>query len=254
MYAQQLTVLYDGPQDKAAAQLLADRLAAPLHAMQTVADARLAGHYLCYRDGGLKLLDGQSLKKGGLQVEIEPRPGEQHSYPAPKKDLLATAIGKKTRSVVDATTGWAQDSLAMFRMGYAVQCIERSPVMAALIADGFSRLAEKDWMRQRGLQPPRLWQGDAIELLGVLPEAPECVYLDPMFPPKRKKSALTRKSMTVLRDILGDDQDRAALFAAAWQAAARRVVVKNPDDAEPLAGKPTESYQGKLLRYDVYIK
>jgi len=37
-------------------------------------------------------------------------------------------------------------------------------------------------------------------------------------------------------------------------AAGRRVVVKSPDYAEPLGGKPTESFQGKLLRYDVYMK
>jgi 16S rRNA (guanine1516-N2)-methyltransferase len=96
--------------------------------------------------------------------------------------------------------------------------------------------------------------GNAIELLANLSEPPDCIYLDPMFPPKRKQSAATRKSMAVLRDILGDDTDRLALFEAAFAAAGRRVVVKSPDYAEPLGGKPTESIQGKLLRYDVYLK
>jgi 16S rRNA (guanine1516-N2)-methyltransferase len=126
--------------------------------------------------------------------------------------------------------------------------------MAELIQDGFSRLAQKEWVLNRQLQPPRLLVGNAIELLAGLSEAPECIYLDPMFPPKRKQTAATRKSMAILRDILGDDLDRADLFAAAWQAAAKRVVVKSPDYAEPLGGKPSESYQGKLLRYDVYLK
>ena len=238
----------------AASRGLAERLAAPLLDMQNLSSAQVQGFFLCYRDGCLKLLDAQSLKKGGLAVDIEPRPGEQHSYPAPKKDLLASAIGKKSKTVIDATCGWAQDSLAIFRMGYAIQCIERSPVMAELIRDGFERLAQKDWMQNRLLQPPALMVGNAIELLASLPEQPDCIYLDPMFPPKRKKSALAKKNMTVLRDILGDDPDREDLFAAAWQASARRVVVKSPDYAEPLGGKPAESYQGKLLRYDVYLK
>ena len=60
--------------------------------------------------------------------------------------------------------------------------------------------------------------------------------------------------MMVLRDLLGDDNDKDQLFAAAFQAAGRKVVVKSPDYADPLGGKPSESYQGKLLRYDVYIK
>lgn len=234
-------------------RVLSERLDLPLLSLEA-AETVDYGVFLAYRDGCLKLLDRQALKKGGLSVEIDPRPGEQHSYPAPKKDLLAQAIGKKSRTVVDATTGWAQDSLALFRMGYEVTCIERSPVMAALIRDGFERLAQKDWVQKRELLPPTLLVGNAIELLAGLTEKPDCIYLDPMFPPKRKKSALTRKSMAVLRDILGDDMDRQELFDAAFAATGRRVAVKSPDYAEPLGGKPNESYQGKLLRYDIYLK
>jgi len=247
-------VVYTDDSVMSASQALAERLAWPLLVLSELPGEFLQGCFLCYRDGCLKLLDKQTLKKGGLIVEIDPRPGEQHSYPAPKKDLLAQAIGKKTKTIIDATTGWAQDSLALFRMGYEVQCIERSPVMAELIKDGFQRLAQKDWVLNRQLQAPALMVGNAIELLGGLSQAPDCIYLDPMFPPKRKQTAATRKSMAILRDILGDDLDRADLFAAAWQATGKRVVVKSPDYAEPLGGKPSESYQGKLLRYDVYLK
>lgn len=232
---------------------LAERLNVPL--LETADAAAMdVGFFLSYRDGCLKLLDRQTLKKGGLMVEIDPRPGEQHSYPAPKKDLLAQAVGKKTLSVVDATAGWAQDTLALFRMGYQITSIERSPVMAELIQDGFERLAQKDWVIRRNLKPPGLLVGNAIEILGGLSETPDCIYLDPMFPQKRKQSAATRKSMSILRDILGDDLDREALFQAAMAATGRRVVVKSPDYAEPLGGRPSDSYQGKLLRYDVYLK
>jgi 16S rRNA (guanine1516-N2)-methyltransferase len=244
-------VYLDQPERQSKA--LAERLNMPMCDLSTT-DVEAYAFFLSYRDGCLKLLDRQTLKKGGLTVDIEPRPGEQHSYPAPKKDLLAQAVGKKTLSIVDATTGWAQDSLALFRMGYQMTCIERSPIMAALIQDGFERLAQKDWVQNRQLTPPSLLVGNAIELLGNLPEKPDCIYLDPMFPQKRKSSAATRKSMAILRDILGDDLDRQSLFDAAMQASGRRVVVKSPDHAEPLGGKPNESYQGKLLRYDVYLK
>jgi len=53
---------------------------------------------------------------------------------------------------------------------------------------------------------------------------------------------------------LGDDEDKAQLFEAAYRSATKRVVVKSPDYAEPIAGNPTESFSGKLLRYDVYLK
>jgi 16S rRNA (guanine1516-N2)-methyltransferase len=253
MFAGKLAVLYEGQGDSLRFQQLAERLAVPVkNSIQ--ADTLTERFFLCWRDGCLKLLDKELLKKGGLTVDIEPRPGEQKSYPAARQGALAQAIGRKTKTVIDATTGWGQDSLCLFRMGYEVSCIERSPVMAELLSDGFHRLTKQDWMQKLQLQAPQLYTGNAIELLTSLATPPDCIYLDPMFPPKRKKSALAKKAMVVLRDLLGDDTDREQLFAAALQATAKRVVVKSPDYAEPLGGKPDESFSGKLLRYDVYLK
>jgi 16S rRNA (guanine1516-N2)-methyltransferase len=250
-YTGKLAVLYEGNGDSGLFEQLAERLAVPLyHAVST--DTREA-FFLSWRDGALKLIDRELLKKGGLMVDIEPRSGEQRSWPAPKQGALAQALGRKTTTVVDATTGWGQDSLAIFRMGYEVSCIERSPVMAELLADGFNRLALLDWVQRLQLQPPRLILGNAIDELVSLSSRPDCIYLDPMFPPKRKKSALAKKSMMVLRDLLGDDEDKELLFTAALKAAGKRVVVKSPDYAQPLGGKPDVSFQGKLLRYDVYL-
>ena len=75
-----------------------------------------------------------------------------------------------------------------------------------------------------------------------------------MFPAKRKKTALAKKSIMVLRSLVGDDVDKEQLFATALKIAGKRVVVKSPDYAEPLGGKPQQSFSGKLLRYDVYLK
>lgn len=251
-YAGKLAVLYQDQGDVQLFQLLAERLGVPLH--QALNSDSLEDFFLTWRDGCLKLLDKELLKKGGLAVDIEPRNGEQRSWPAPKDGALAQALGRKTRTVVDATTGWGQDSLHIFRMGYELLCIERSPVMAELLTDGFNRLAQQDWMLRLNLESPRLLQGNAIDLFAILEIPPDCIYLDPMFPPKRKKSALAKKSMMVLRDLLGDDQDKEQLFEAALNNAGKRVVVKSPDYAEPLGGKPSQSFQGKLLRYDVYLK
>jgi 16S rRNA (guanine1516-N2)-methyltransferase len=139
-------------------------------------------------------------------------------------------------------------------MAYELRCIERSPVMVELLDDGFKRLAQLDWVKNIQMTIPELIPGNAIEVLAKLDEKPECIYIDPMFPPKRKKSALAKKSMTVLRDLLGNDEDKEQLFEMAFQTATKRVVVKSPDYAEPLAGKPNESFSGKLLRYDMYLK
>lgn len=251
-YIGKLAVLFEGQGEILRFQQLAERLNVPLY--QVLNSEIPEAFFLSWRDDTLKLLDREMLKQGGLAVDIHPRQGEQHSFPAPKQGPLAQALGRKTKTVVDATTGWAQDSLHIFRMGYDLLCIERSPLMAELLTDGFNRLSQQDWMKKRNLQPPILRAGNAIDLLTSLDVAPDCVYLDPMFPPKRKKSALAKKSMRVLRDLLGDDHDKERLFEAALKTAGKRVVVKSPDYAEPLGGKPHESFQGKLLRYDVYLK
>ncbi len=250
-YQNQLAVLFEGNGEISKFQILAQRLNVPL---RQLSEQNPETFFLTWRDGELKLLDKELLKKGGLSVDISPRNGEQRSYPAPKEGAFAQAIGRKTKTVVDATTGWAQDSLCLFRMGYDVTCIERSPMMVELLTDAFIRLENESWVQKLQLAPPKLLYGNAIELLQKLDMPHDCIYLDPMFPPKRKKSALSKKSMTILQEVVGEDLDRTELFEAALLVTAKRVVVKSPDYAEPLGGKPTETFGSKLLRYDVYIK
>jgi len=251
-YKEKLAVFCQQPDELNQHNELADRLGVQLYQLATKDLSE--DFFLTWRDGCLKLVDKQLLKKGGLSVDIEPRPGEQRSWPAPKNGALAQALGKKTKTIIDATTGWGQDSLHIFRMGYELRCIERSPIMFELLNDGFKRLSQAEWVKNLGVKVPELMAGNAIELLADLQTRPECIYIDPMFPPKRKKSALAKKSMTVLRDLLGDDEDKEQLFEMAMQTASKRVVVKSPDYAEPIAGKPNDSFRGKLLRFDVYLK
>lgn len=247
----QLAVLFEGMGDIAKFEMLAQQLNVPL---RQAGESHFEAFFLTWREGELRLLDKELLKKGGLSVEIAPRHGEQRSYPAPKEGAFAQAIGRKTKTVIDATTGWGQDSLYLFRMGYALTCLERNPIMVELLKDAFARLAQESWMQKLQLSPPHLIQGNAIELLKTLESTPDCIYLDPMFEPKRKKSALSKKSMAILQQLVGEDLDKTQLFEAALAATGKRVVIKSPDYAQPLGGKPNESFGSKLLRYDVYYK
>ncbi len=239
-------------EDSLLCQSLSKRLHAPLISRPEIEKIK-EGFFLAWQDGRLMLFDAGFPKKG-LSVEFDARCTEQLSWPAPKNGPLAQAIGRKTQTVTDATAGWGQDCFHIFRMGYQVNCIERSKVIAELLRDGLFRLEQQFWMQQLKLKAPKLIVGNAIEILKSLDFTPDCIYLDPMFPPKRKKSALAKKAMVVLKDIVGNDDDRGELFASAWQATGRRVVVKSPDYAESIGGKPNESFAGKLVRYDVYLK
>lgn len=167
-----------------------------------------------------------------------------------KRQPLARAIGAKTRTVIDATAGLAQDAFMLALLGYEVIAIERSPIVALLVQDGLRRaLAAPEVADKVGRL--RLMIGDARTLMRELPQA-EAIYIDPMFPPKRKASAAVRKEMRWLRSIAGEDADAGELLTQALRLARDRVVVKRPDDAEPLAGRPQASHGTKVVRYDVY--
>ncbi len=243
-------VLYD--ENFQQAESLSKQLGIPLITLNEI-DGLKEGFFLAWRDNRLALFDIKSQKKG-LSVEFDIRCREQASWPAPKTGVLAQALGKKTKTVVDATAGWGQDSFHIFRMGYQVVSVERSKIMAALLNDGFTRLESQNWMQQLNLKSPKIMTGNAIEILQNIEHIPDCIYLDPMFPAKRKKSALAKKPLVVLKAIVGEDEDKKDLFACALRVTARRVVVKSPNYAEPLDGKPDQSFAGKLVRYDVYFK
>lgn len=205
-----------------------------------------------YRGGRLTLCDHRAHRLRPVYVDLEVAIRRYRSLPAPKRGPLARAIGRRTRSVVDATTGWAQDLGLLAAMGYRVTAVERSPLMAVLLEDGLSRLAAQTDVRGF-LKLPRLVLADAVRYLSELSEPPECVYLDPMFPPKRKQSALAKRRLRLLRELVGDDEDRRQLFTGALQSGAKRVVVKRPDEAAPIAAHPDETFGGKLVCYDVYL-
>lgn len=167
-----------------------------------------------------------------------------------KRQPLARAVGARVKTVIDATTGLGQDAFTLALMGFQVTSIERSPVIAVLVRDGLRR-ARLDPALTNATQRLQFVFGDARMLLRTLGPA-DTIYIDPMFPPKRKASAAVRKEMRWLRAVAGEDVDAGELFGIAMDAARERVVVKRPDDADPLRGQPDVSYGGKMVRYDVH--
>ena len=83
-------------------------------------------------------------------------------------------------------------------------------------------------------------------------EKPDVVFLDPMFPEKRKNAA-PKKEMAAFHFLVGADADADALLPLALQVAQRRVVVKRPRHAPVLAGvKPSLVLEGESTRFDIY--
>ncbi|WP_407331845.1 class I SAM-dependent methyltransferase [Enterovibrio sp. 27052020O] len=188
--------------------------------------------------------------------------GHRRKFGGGKGQSIAKAVGLNkgaTPTVLDATAGLGRDAFVLASLGCKVQMVERHPVVAALLEDGLER-AKCDpeighWVRER-LSMVHASSHDALSQLvqDTALERPDVVYLDPMYPHK-KKSALVKKEMRVFQSLVGADHDADGLFDPAYLLATKRVVVKRPDYAEFMAGKtPSTQIETKKNRFDVYVK
>ncbi len=188
---------------------------------------------------------------------------------------LGRALGVKknlsTLRVLDATAGLGTDAFFMAALGCQVRGIERSPVVAALLLDGYRRLVATVGSSVKSHVDSRLpleklrsivsnlkfEEGQAHQVLAGLAEdeRPDVIFLDPMFPEEgRSESALPKKTMQIFRRLIGTDDDSTLLFEMALVSARSRVVVKRPLSAPHLAGRrPNTSFVGKSSRLDMYL-
>lgn len=168
---------------------------------------------------------------------------------------LAKAMGLragKTPFVVDATAGLGRDAFLLASLGAEVVLIERSARMHALLEDGLKRAFDEGGEYRDIISRMTLMQGDAKDLLPGL--SGEAVLIDPMHPP-RKNSALVKRELRQVREIVGTDEDAADLVRVALEHARQRVVLKWPAKADPIEGVRACSHQilGKSTRYDVFM-
>ncbi|MSR04731.1 MAG: rRNA methyltransferase [Phycisphaerales bacterium] len=166
---------------------------------------------------------------------------------------LIRCMGERVRTVADATAGLLGDAWLLALAGFQVTAFERSPMVARLVRDGLVRAANDPRVDQTILARLHFIEGDAAALLGD--RSFDAILVDPMFPPKVKASALSRKDVRLLRAAVGDDLDAAHLLEAARRAARMRVCVKRADDAPDIADAPAPDvrFEGKTARFDVYL-
>lgn len=181
--------------------------------------------------------------------------GHRLKHGGGRGQALPKAIGMKggkTPAVVDATAGLGRDAFLLASLGANVTLIERSQVMHDLLREGMDRAAAEGGDFTNIIARMTLLHGDAKDLLPTL--IPQVILIDPMHPP-RGKSALVKKEMRLIREIVGSDEDSVELMNVALEAAKNRVVLKWPQRADPMAGIISPSHQivGKSTRYDVFM-
>ncbi|EHG7581045.1 MULTISPECIES: 16S rRNA (guanine(1516)-N(2))-methyltransferase RsmJ [Citrobacter] len=204
----------------------------------------------------LELRKRDEPKLGGIFVDfVSGAMAHRRKFGGGRGEAVAKAVGIKgdyLPDVVDATAGLGRDAFVLASVGCRVRMLERNPVVAALLDDGLTRAyADPEiggWLQER-LQ---LIHASSLSALTDITPRPQVVYLDPMFPHKQK-SALVKKEMRVFQSLVGPDLDADGLLEPARQLATKRVVVKRPDYAPPLANVATpNAVVTKGHRFDIY--
>lgn len=239
-----------GAQHQRAAAALAQQLALPLLTGLPPASLVLQLDAL-----GLALRDTRPGAPGAVRADFAPLARQRAD--SLRGEAVARAVGLKggqTLTIIDATAGLGTDAFVLASLGARVHLIERSPIVAALLADAMARAAQEAALAAP-VERMILHRGDALALLPELTAitAPHAIYLDPMYPQDSTKGQV-KKEMQLLRALLGAATDFEALFECALSCAPRRVVVKRPRRAAPLPGrKPSHSIEGRSTRFDVYV-
>ncbi len=215
-----------------------------------------AGFALQLGPQGLQLLDLTPGAPGAVRADfLEGASAHRRLFGGGSGQMIAKAVGLRPGvrpRVLDATAGLGRDAFVLAQLGCTLCLIERQPIVAELLADALAR-AQDDPEVGPIVARMRFLPGDAIAAMRAWSdEAPEVIYLDPMFP-ERDKSALVKKEMRLFKALVGGDDDAPELLAAALALASHRVVVKRPRKAPAVAGRPPSHVQeGKSSRYDIY--
>ena len=220
---------------------------------------------LVKRESGLTLVgDGMEIRGDFARMLPRVRPGKL------ERELLVRAAKMKGVAqpvAIDATAGLGEDSFLLAAAGFRVRLYESDPVIAALLRDALERalgdpsladiarrmeLFEEDSVRaMEALANANGPEGEDAQAMGETPvQAPDVIYLDPMFP-ERRKSAAVKKKFQLIHHLERPCANEEDMLLAAIAARPRKVVVKRPAKGPYLAGvKPSYSIAGKAVRYD----
>ena len=195
-----------------------------------------------------------------------------------ERELIVKAVSVKgfdgQLKVLDATAGLGEDSFLLAASGFEVYLYEQDAVIAALLEDALMRATDAgstdvtDDIRNTALRM-HFTKGDSILAMGELAAARsvglqeeagqnrerifDVIYLDPMFP-ERRKSAAVKKKFQLLQQLERPEMREEELLKAAVSLYPRKVVIKRPVKGPFLCGiKPEYSVKGNSVRYDIVI-
>ena len=211
------------------------------------------------RPAGPLLIVGETdawLEMDGTEVRVAfDSASMRHRRRGGQNELLGRAVGVKAERkplIWDATAGLGRDAFVLADLGCHVTLNERIPVLAWLLSEAVNAASVSAYQQVReAAVRMTVITGDSRQT-AVPPEA--VLYLDPMFP-ERKKTAAVKKDAVMLQRLAGTTDDADQLWAWAWAQPVKRIVLKRPLRA-PLLGpqRPSHTLSGKSVRFDVFVR
>lgn len=221
-----------------------------------------ADYFLSFTDQGISFIP-QSNHHGAIRCDfVAGGHRYRRNHGGGNGQMIAKAVGVSGKffpRVLDLTAGLGSDGFVLASLGCDLQLLERNPIVYQLLRDGLDRAASaaiEDPELDQIIKRMHLSHTNSINYLKQLSvdNYPDVIYIDPMFPPK-KKSAQVKKEMQALHQIVGADDDAEQILELALDRALYRVVVKRPAHSQFLGmRKPNYSLEGKSTRYDIFTK
>jgi len=208
---------------------------------------------------GLLLVVGEAsawLELEGVKVAVQfDSAAMQHRRKGGQNEMLGRAVGLKADRkplIWDATGGLGRDAFVLADLGCQVTLCERVPALAWLLDQAVQAAAVSgaDQVRAAAARMSVL----AADSKTQRASAGTVIYLDPMFP-ERKKAAAVKKEAAMLQYLTDQTDDSESLWHWAWDQPVERIVVKRPLRA-PILGhiRPAHTLKGKSVRFDVFTR
>lgn len=179
--------------------------------------------------------------------------------------LKALGVSMKEKdngiTILDATTGLAEDSFIMANYVSKLILVERSPLIHILLEDGLKRgKLSNNSITKEITEKMKLEECcDALEIFERLSKQhpsvhPDIIFLDPMHEEKYSKAALPKFKIQLARKLVGRgiESDNQILLDKALEIAKQRVVFKKPSNCKTDSKVTFSVSGGRAVRYDVY--
>lgn len=170
-----------------------------------------------------------------------------------KQEPIYKAFGPKVHEIWDLTMGLGEEAWILARLGYHVTGFEKNKFLFSCLQAAYLQAqGDSDWSLVAGRL--KLMSADSFNYLQSYNGEVPNIYIDPMFNADQKTTALPRKEMQYMREVVGAGQlDIQTWLDIALSKVQFKVVIKQPRYAKLTQLQPHSQIIGKAMRYDIYL-